>query len=196
MGGRGSSFSEIGKASQNNSSTQNNKNVLQTVYPNATKNVVAFEKGVRNNNIETLTIFDKNGNILLQNSGTANRAQANVTTNIADGIFTHNHPTQPGDGRYGKIGLSFSGDDIYNAIKFNQAEVRVVTETYTFSMKRPSGGWGVSEKAFTREYKQERRRVTNDLNTTKDRAIITREHIIMRNLAKKYGWQYSKKQNK
>ncbi|MCL2074155.1 MAG: hypothetical protein FWH18_09550 [Marinilabiliaceae bacterium] len=173
--------------------------VLETAYPNATKNVVAFEESIRKNSFETIAVFDKEGNILLQNSGNEKGAAVPITVNIENGIFTHNHPTLPEDGRYGRIGTSFSDIDIYHAIKFNQAEVRVVTETSTFSMKRPNSGWNVSANEFQSAYNSENKIVTDDLlnrlrykKTTYDKIIVTIDHKIMKNLSKKYVWEYSK----
>lgn len=43
-----------------------------------------------------------------------------------------------------RIGNSFSLHDIEIAIKHNVREIRAVTPTYTYSISRPSRGWGIT----------------------------------------------------
>ncbi len=38
-----------------------------------------------------------------------------------------------------------SGADIFTTIAHNASEIRAVTRNYTYSLKRPSKGWGLSE---------------------------------------------------
>ncbi len=83
--------------------------------------------------------------------------------------------------------------------------MRAVTPTYTFSIKRPKGGWGVSADEATKAFADANRTVLkqghNYLNQTKwnesniARAEVTHFHKVMKMLAKKYGWDYSKKNN-
>ena len=195
MGGRGASYGG------------SSGNVLQTAYPNATKNVVAFEDSVRTDTIETMVFFDKNGNRIFEKKGDENEVsftqkQAQMMSN---NIVTHNHPLHDKKyyraENYRKLGVSFSGTDIKTAISFNAAEIRAVTEKYTFSMKRPKTGWGVSGGSFIKEYNKEHKKVWSGVSKriksgTLDRLLATADHTIMKTLSKKYGWDYSKKKNK
>ncbi|MCL2074039.1 MAG: hypothetical protein FWH18_08965 [Marinilabiliaceae bacterium] len=182
----------ITRRNKSSNRIQVQSNVLETAYPNSTKNVVAFEKSIRNNSFETLAVFDKDGNILLQNRGNETEAEAHATVNVENGILTHNHPN----------GGSFSDIDIQSALHFNQAEVRVVTDTYTYSMKRPYDGWGVSNRKMIREYKKELKKVSSEYSKrvkegkiTSEEASIDTTHVVMKNLSKKYVWNYTRKIN-
>lgn len=62
---------------------------------------------------------------------------------LHDTILTHNHPRAmaypPGDPR--AQGSSFSEDDVATAAAARVAEVRAVTPTWRFIMRRPPTGW-------------------------------------------------------
>ena len=85
----------------------------------------------------------------------------------------------------------------------NAKEIRAVTPTYTFSMKRPKGGWGVSVKDFSAAYDKIYKSVYNELQSyvdrqrygaaAADRAQATHFHKVMTKLANKYGRIYTKK---
>lgn len=123
----------------------------------------------------------------------------------ANSILTHNHPRSLGTNGIRRIGNSFSSDDIRSAIKVNAKEMRAVTPTYTFSVKRPKGGWGVSADVASKAFADANRTVSkqghsyltktgwNESNIA--RAEVTHFHKVMKILAKKYGWDYSKKNN-
>lgn len=66
---------------------------------------------------------------------------------MKDGILTHNHPSgqvyEEGS-RALNLGMSFSLKDLETAIKGDVREIRAVTRYgYTYSLKRPSKGWGL-----------------------------------------------------
>ena len=92
-----------------------------------------------------------------------------------------------------------------SSVSVNAKEMRAVPPTYTFSIKRPKGGWGVSadeaKKAFADTDRIVYKQGYNYLNQTKwnesniARADVTHFHKVMKILAKKYGWDYSKKNN-
>ena len=69
---------------------------------------------------------------------------------MKDCIFTHNHPRgwQEPEKSLGRIGNSFSPADMYLAIAHNVSEMRAVTPNYTFAMKRPEEGWGITISKF------------------------------------------------
>lgn len=105
-----------------------------------------------------------------------------------------------------RIGNSFSPQDIRTAIDKNAAEMRAVTPTYTFSIKRPKGGWGVSPNQAVKIFNQISRSVTvrndayvmgsktyKDVNERAERASVTHYHVINREFAKRIGANYTKK---
>lgn len=61
-----------------------------------------------------------------------------------DAIITHSHPNKPKAGLAGAISNTLSDTDVINAVLWNAKEIRATTPTYTYSMKRPKGGWGAT----------------------------------------------------
>ena len=169
------------------------------------KNIVGIEQKYRRNKDETLHVFNSKGDIVSSIGGKGARVIFNAKQIPANSILTHNHPRSLAEKGIKRIGNSFSIDDINTAIKTNAKEMRAVTPTYTFSIKRPKGGWGVSVDEATKAFANANRKVSkqghNYLNQTKwnesniARVEITHFHKVMKILAKKYGWDYSKKNN-
>lgn len=152
-----------------------------------------------------LHVFNSKGDIVSSIGGKGAQVVFDPKKIPANSILTHNHPRSLGESGIRRIGNSFSSDDIRSAIKVNAKEMRAVTPTYTFSIKRPKGGWGVSADEATKAFADANRTVSkqghNYLNQTKwnesniARAEVTHFHKVMKMLAKKYGWDYSKKNN-
>jgi hypothetical protein len=168
-----------------------------------------IEDNIRmNKGFETAVVFDKYGNIIIDKRG---KATSVSFTNeecklVKDCIFTHNHPRgwSAKDGTLGRIGNSFSSEDISFAIANDVAEIRAVTPTYTFSMKRPANGWKMDVMKFKREYAKLNKEVENEMdslinksqgeqrNTAIDRARATYFHLVWKRFAKQHGIEYSK----
>lgn len=106
------------------------------------KNIVGIEQKYRRNKDETLHVFNSKGDIVSSIGGKGARVIFNAKQIPANSILTHNHPRSLAEKGIKRIGNSFSIDDINTAIKTNAKEMRAVTPTYTFSIKRPKGGWG------------------------------------------------------
>ena len=94
--------------------------------------------------------------------------------------------------------------DVLTAVRNNAREIRAVTPTYTFSIKRPKGGWGISEAQLKRDFDTadaSTRRTSmryisargNNRQQSLDRANAVYYHSIWKDLSKRYGWNYSKK---
>lgn len=111
------------------------------------------ESKIRNMKTERVYAYDKNGKeIAHSNSGTNNRT-ALPEGNYKDSIVTHNHPNKGiGNTIAGRVGTVLSGADIYMAIASNVSEIRNVTKTYTYSLKRPKNGWGISKSQAYDEF--------------------------------------------
>lgn len=173
------------------------------------RNVLGIEREIRQNDKEHLVAFDAKGNRLFRVT------QDNEGSVYVDGeqeelmngaVVTHNHPSALKANGVRRIGNSFSGGDIASSIGLNVREIRAVTPTYTFSLKRPKGGWGVSAKQAAAEYNKIMfSTMSKDYDYVKggksraekesrnDRAMIRLQHSVVRTLAKKYGWEYTKK---
>lgn len=162
-----------------------------------------MEERYRNNKDETLHVFDSKGNFIKSVDGKGAEVRLKGVAIPINSIITHNHPRSIGSKGIMRIGNSFSKADIVSAIYFDVAEIRAKTPTYTFSLKRPKEGWGVTVKqvksAFTRTYKKVYRANVDYLQkrgyneTNNQRASVTTFHDVVKELAKKYGWNYSKK---
>lgn len=167
------------------------------------KNIVGMEQKYRRNKDETLHVFNSRGDIVSSIGGKGAQVVFKYSEIPANSILTHNHPRSLDESGIRRIGNSFSSDDIRTAIKTNAREMRAVTPTYTFSIKRPKEGWGVSADEATKAFANANRIVSkqgdNYLDRTKwgessiARVEVTHFHKVMKILAKKYGWDYSKK---
>lgn len=167
------------------------------------ENILEMESRYRNNKDETLHIYDSEGNIITSFGGKGAAVRFNANGIPENAILTHNHPRSIGTSGIMRIGNSFSKEDVVTAVRMNASEIRAVTPTYTFSLKRPAGGWGVTEKQlksqFDRIFKNVYRSNSNYVYqrqnsiTANQRASITTYHEVIKRLAKKYGWNYTKK---
>lgn len=173
-----------------------------------TKAVSDVESNIRQNKShETGVLFNKDGNIVIDKRGGSRSVQFTKDECLLmnDGIFTHNHPGAWGysENDIRRIGNSFSIQDIALAVGNNLAEMRAVTPNYTFSMKRPDGGWGISVKELMKLYNDENRnlqleftRRINKGTLTISQASATHFHILWKRLSKKLGFDYSKMKTK
>lgn len=109
-----------------------------------------LEQKIRNRKTEKGFVIGSNGEILAESRrSTRNSATFYVRDleKARGGILTHNHPNADLYGTMaGRIGLPFSSDDLLRAVSYDMKEVRAVTPTYTFSIRRPKGGWGDKQK--------------------------------------------------
>jgi hypothetical protein len=183
---------------------------IKAVYPELTEKVIDIENSIRKNSeFETAVAFGKNGNIVIDKRG--------ATTSVAftneecammkDCVLTHNHPRgwSAKENTIGRIGNSFSYDDISLSINRDVAEIRAVTPTYTFSMKRPTNGWGVNVGKLKNDFDIanenmqikmfeiiDKAKTLENMRQATERANTLHFHLIWKELAKKYGWKYTK----
>ena len=161
---------------------------------NLARSLSMHESSIRGNDFETLIALDEQGNVIFNKKGKAHSveygAEGPKTTNA---IVTHNHPG----------GASFSHQDVQGMVYWNQKEMRATGKEYTFSLKRPKNGWGVSWKkageyfheAFLLANHDYKKMKTN--NAASDRKLwIDLTHKYNRMAAKELGWNYSVKKNK
>lgn len=183
-------------------------NVLDGRNYELTKNVSDVENSIRmNKGFETGVVFNANGDKVIDKRGEGSyvRFTKEELSIMKDCIFTHNHPGgwEYADHDIGRIGNSFSIQDIVMAVGNNLSEMRAVTPNYTFSMKRPQKGWGISVERLVEEYNKEntrlRKEFTGRINNgtlTISQANATHFHILWRNLSEKLGFEYYKMKTK
>lgn len=156
---------------------------------------------------ERVVAIDENGRVLGgSTSGTKNRTRMVITPQMKNSVITHNHPRS--NLKTG-AGTSFSGADISTAIHADAKEIRVVTSDYTYSLRRPKGGWGISHKQARKEWDAAFKSQTAELNkyvfgakdskmqlTRIQRANTVGSMQLAREMAKKYGWEFTRKRTK
>ena len=103
------------------------------------KNILGMENRIRQNRNESLHVFDSKGNLIESIGGKGAEVSYKGHRIPQNSILTHNHPKSLGARGIRRIGNSFSIEDIVSAVSLNAAEIRAVTPTYTFSLKRPKG---------------------------------------------------------
>ena len=156
-----------------------------------------------NKSFETGVLFDKNGNVVIDKRGAKYSVEFTdeECAKMKDCIFTHNHPRgwQEPEKSLGRIGNSFSPADMYLAIAHNVSEMRAVTPNYTFAMKRPEEGWGITiskfEKLVNRENNKLRVEFTARINNntlSPTMASVVHYHILWKRISEKMGWSYTK----
>ena len=159
------------------------------------RSVLKAESEIKGEKNEHVVIFNDDGSVSFTKEGT----RGGVTYDgrkSTDKVMTHNHPGPD---------APFSSSDLRDAVKFNQKEVRAVSRNYTYSMKRPKGGWGdVKPDAVMRTYSQVKRQVAKEWAPKFDKvaggAPMRKEYFksqieVQRRVAKKYGWDFSYKKN-
>lgn len=169
-----------------------------------TKVVSHVEKNIRmNKSFETGVVIDTDGTILIDKRGKSVSVGFNEdeVRQMKDKIMTHNHPRgwKASPNSMAHIGSSFSDNDLVSAVYADVLEVRAVTPLYTFSMKRPASGWGVSYQTVFDTYKDIDHAVQKELwqavkakRIKPEQASAIHSHLVNKRLAKQLGWEYSK----
>ena len=162
------------------------------------KAIGAKEAEIRNNRTESLYTYDRNGNLLYQAQGNQYAVDVDESRIPKGSVVTHNHPHDH----------SLSQGDVANAVAMDLAEIRAVGPKYTYSLKRPSGGWGVSAETANETYNRTINRImaANSRHShsmqgeARDRSIrrshAIQQHVTMKAIAKLYGWEYTKSRTK
>lgn len=156
------------------------------------KAVSGREAEIRNGDTEKLSIFDSTGKEVYRNDKGEKHSVTYDGSKAKDNILTHNHPS----------GSSFSTDDVMGAVRNDVAEIRAVGSNRTYSLKRPKGGWGISEREAWRIHASElmkqgarsERYIENykgDKSVAKRRADAVFSHAANKRFAKRTGLIYS-----
>lgn len=185
-------------------STKNQLNVFGGEDIKLTQQITKIENEIRmNKGFETAVLVNSKGEILIDKRGKATSVgfSNKECLKMKDCILTHNHPRGWGykDNELGRIGNSFSKADLKLAVKYDIAEIRVVTPLYTFSMKRPLNGWNdirQFDAYYDRINDELRKRLWSKINQKKltvEKANVLHYHLLNKQLAKELGWEYVKK---
>lgn len=202
MGRNSGGVTSSGKASSSGGS----KGATEKGYTaKMVKNIVGMEQKYRRNKGETLHVFNSKGDIITSIGGKGAEVRFGPKKIPANSILTHNHPRSIGESGIRRIGNSFSPADIVSAVGVNAKEMRAVTPTYTFSVKRPKGGWGATKAEVSKAMSDASKAVqkeghsyivqTGFSESSIARAEVAHWHKVMKIVSKKFGWDYSKKNN-
>ncbi|WP_294591617.1 hypothetical protein [uncultured Bacteroides sp.] len=168
------------------------------------RKIASTENDIRmNKKFETGVIFDKNGEIIIDKRGASYSVSFTIEEckKMKDCIFTHNHPRGWGypERSLGRIGNSFSPEDVFLAVRWDLAEMRAVTPNYTFTMKRPENGWGIDLDKLDRIIKLENHNLNKEFSELISKDIITPSqanvlhyHTLWKRISTKLKWSYSK----
>lgn len=168
------------------------------------KVVESVENVIRMNaGFETSVVFDRNGRKLLEKRGLSRSVTFSVEECrcMKDTIVTHNHPSgwSYPENSIMRIGNSFSKEDLLLAVDSDMYETRVVTPNYTFVLKRPDKGWGVTIENLAKSIAEADSYIENENSKfikrniiTPEQAAITHWHKLCKRISEKYGWAYSK----
>jgi predicted ABC-type ATPase len=164
------------------------------------------EADIRFNDFETAIGWDEFGQESFRIGGA--RFSVNFTGyehKVKNAIVTHNHPRglQYAADSFGYVGNSFSAADIFTSMRLNAKEMRAVTPSYTFVMKRPKGGWpseSVMKRAFLKYDKKVQEELIGPLfnkegswfYNSQERAGTFHYHMVWKLVAKELGLPYSK----
>ena len=180
-----------------------------------TKALSERETEIRTKGTERITAFDENGNKLYEN----NKGFVGAVSlpkdikSLENSVITHNHPEFKKSKRRSDEGGSFSSDDWNVMTLANAKEMRAVTRNYTYSMKRPKNGWGVTtdfrdgiKRSWQSAWIPTERKIKvarekyianykGDKEVARRRSFAVLYHQINREAARQLGWEYSKTRN-
>ena len=106
------------------------------------KALMQRENAIRNDIVENISVFDEKGNVAFQ-AKSKDEDSVDIPWSIpSNSVITHNHPAAKRPDQGG----SFSKKDIIKAVVLDAKEIRAVTPSYTYRMKRPAKGWGTKTR--------------------------------------------------
>ena len=161
----------------------------------------AFDKSinkVRKNLIrqdrEKMYILNSKGSVIAELTGDSRSISFddNFAQIAKNNIVTHNHPSGKGMKGLPQVGFSLSLDDVVEAVKCNMKGIVAESPSYRYSMMRNGNSWNMSVDEIRQEYQEELKRLKSYYSDqlTGYRQIIL-QHLIMKNLSKKYGFNYT-----
>lgn len=168
--------------------------------------VTKTENRLRNLRTERSVVIGKDGREVFK-STSGSRKRTGVYA-VPDSVITHNHPSSV-RGSSTRYGSSLSGADGFAAIHFNASEVRAVSGSHTYSLRRPATGWPVNARQYQSEWDAARKKHSatldnyireakdaNDLKRRLQRANTLMSHMATKDVARKYGMEYTRRRTK
>lgn len=168
------------------------------------KTIESVENEIRMNaKFETAVVFGRDGKKLVHKRGQERSVTFTLEEcrKMKDAIMTHNHPSgwSYPEGSIMRIGNSFSREDLLLVVGSDVYETRVVTPNFTFVLRRPEKGWGVTIEDLSKDIAKADSYIENENKKfikrnviTGEQAAITHWHKLCKRISEKYGWKYSK----
>ena len=152
------------------------------------------QKKILRQKYEVMTLMDKKGRILLETKGNSSNVffsdeQAKIAK---DAILVHNHPEGMMYNDFRRTGHSLSADDVFEAVDCDMFSMIAISPMYRYEMVRPVNGWKVSSNTIKSDYLDIYNKIRNlyQLKDSNRKYIV--QHLIMKILSKKYGFEYKK----
>ena len=108
-----------------------NGNIEKAVSEIREAKILQKAKEITNLRYEKLSVFDRFGNIIEEVDGEINSVELTNWTKTTNQYTIHNHPKKS----------YFSPSDIYMTLKYDAAEINLVTGTELLIITRPTNGW-------------------------------------------------------
>ncbi len=159
------------------------------------------QKSLIRQKYEKMVIITKKGKEVLSVKG--NTGDVNFNDEQAkmakDNIVVHNHPIglQFPANDFRRTGHSLSGNDMFEAVDCDMYSIVAVSPLYRYEAVRPANGWNVSPNEIKQEYKKiydSMKKEYPHIKSTSREFIL--QHITMKRLSVKYGFDYRKKKIK
>lgn len=159
------------------------------------------QKSLLRQKYENMVIITKKGKEVLSVKG--NTGDVNFNDEQAkmakDNIVVHNHPIglQFPANDFRRTGHSLSEKDMFEAVDCDMYSIVAVSPLYRYEAVRPANGWNVSPSEIKQEYKRIYASIQKKYPNVKEtpRGFIL-QHLTMKRLSVKYGFDYKKKKIK
>jgi hypothetical protein len=120
-------------------------------YPPNGWTIEQTERHLVDQQVEWAVVFDTNRRQLFRLRGTRQTVSFSMqdVALLRDSVVVHNHPREEGE----RVeDLTFSLTDLICAVRFDIAEMRVVTTGWRFTLRRPEDGWPADETVIGEVY--------------------------------------------
>ena len=156
-----------------------------------TKDFKEAQKYLSRQKYEKIVVLNSSGKKAFEIQGTSAEVSFSDEQGLRmkDKIVMHNHPygLQFAENDLRRVGNSFSGDDVYSAVKFDMSAIIAISPKYRYELHRPSKGWGVDCETIKNEYNKIYKKISSDYGSQLygERDIVL-QHLVMKELVKKW----------